>query len=156
MLQPLRPTLVSDGLAGTCRNPAFSAAGFNHVPVLNLFERHNYKSGEQFLSGPAGPRGQTQASRRIAQTQHPNVDVKVWIDDTGQVTKAELLSDDVEPDVADIASNAAYKWTFEPARLSDRPVSSEMVMHFHFAPKQNSTESCFAPRHPCRVPARSG
>ena len=69
--------------------------------------------------------------RLLDSTRHPNVDVKVWIDDTGQVTGAELLSDDVEPEVADVASNMPLtSGALQPARLSGRPVSSEMVMHF--------------------------
>jgi TonB family protein len=63
--------------------------------------------------------------------------VKVWIDKSGQVTKAELLSDTAEPELGEIASNAALKWTFEPARLSDHAVPSELVMHFRFMSKQN-------------------
>jgi TonB family protein len=102
--------------------------------VLNLLERHNYKSGSSFA--PARPVREVKPKLPDA-PEHPIVDVKVWIDETGQVTKTELLSDHVDPDVAEVASNAAGKWTFQPAKLSDRPVSSEMVMHFRFVPKQN-------------------
>jgi hypothetical protein len=132
VLRPVHPTFVSEvSLEPT--QPGIIRRGIHHVPVLNLLEKHNYKSGTGFA--PARPLREVRP-RLLDSTRHPNVDVKVWIDDTGQVTKAELLSDDVEPEVADVASNAAYKWAFQPARLSDRPVSSEMVMHFHFVPKQ--------------------
>ena len=138
VLRPLPPTLVSEvSLEPT--QPGVLRRGIHRVPVLNLFDRNHYRSGSDF--SPARP--VRQVKPRLPEElqgdneSHPDVAVKVWIDDTGQVTKAELLSDDVAPQIAQIASNAAYKWTFAPARLSDKPVSSEMMMHFRFVPKQN-------------------
>jgi hypothetical protein len=102
-----------------------------------LLQRNKFRAGDKF--SPAKPVRQVKpripaAVQADAGALSP-IDVKVWIDKTGQVTKAELLSDHAESQVADIASNAALKWTFEPARLSDHPISSEMVLHFHFTPK---------------------
>jgi TonB family protein len=119
--------------------PGMLSRGINRVPVLNLLQRHKYKAGEKF--SPAVPVRQVKP-RLPAEVEHEShspspVDVKVWIDKSGQVTKAELLSDNTQPEVADITSNAALKWTFEPARISDRPVASEMVMHFRFTQKQS-------------------
>jgi TonB family protein len=134
----VRPTFISE-VSLEPSQPGILRRGIHHVPVLNLFGRHNYKSGSDFA--PARPvrevRPRLPEDAQQEGPQHPDVDIKVWIDDTGQVTKAELLSDHVDPEIADVASNAACKWTFEPARLSDRPVSSEMVMHFRFVPKQS-------------------
>ena len=136
VLRPVRPTFVSE-VSLEPAQPGVIKRGLHHVPVLNLFARHNYKSGHDFA--PARPLREVKPripDNLDQEAAHP-VDVKVWIDETGQVTKAELLSDHVDTDIAGIASNAAYKWTFEPARLSDHPVPSEMVMHFHFVPKQS-------------------
>jgi TonB family protein len=118
--------------------PGILSRGINRIPVLNLLQR-NYRAGDKFL--PARPIRQVKP-RLPAELQHDNVspppvDVKVWIDKSGQVTKAELLSDTAEPELGEIASNAALKWTFEPARLSDHAIPSEMVMHFRFMSKQN-------------------
>jgi len=58
------------------------------------------------------------------------VDVKVFIDEAGDVTRAQLMSKD--SDLASAALAAARQWRFTPARKHDRPVSSEMVLHFRF------------------------
>jgi len=117
--------------------PGFLARGINRIPVVNLLQRRKFRSGDKFL--PPVPARQVKPKLPIDWARDnghpPPVDVKVWIDKTGQVTRAELLSESPEPDIADLAANAALKWTFEPARVADRPVSSEMVMHFRFAAK---------------------
>lgn len=137
ILTPPRLPLVSV-VSVEPAEPGLLSRGINHVPVLNLLQRHNYKAGDKF--SPARPvrRVKPRLPTELEHGEAPPspVDVKVWIDKSGQVTKAELLSDNSDPEVSDIAANAALKWTFEPARLSDRPVSSEMVMHFRFAPQQ--------------------
>jgi hypothetical protein len=136
MLRPVKPTFVSQ-VSLEPAQPGALRRGLNHVPGLSLLQRHSFKAGNNF--SPAKPLREVKP--RLPEELEPdaasptNVDVKVWIDDTGQVTRTELLSDGIEPEIGEIASNAAYKWNFEPARVSDRPVSSEMVMHFHFVPK---------------------
>ena len=120
--------------------PGVISRSINHIPVLNLLQRNKYKAGDKF--SPARPvrqvRPRLPADLQGDEANTQPVDVKVWIDTSGQVTKAELLSDRTTPEVADITSNAALKWTFEPARLSDHPVSSELVMHFRFAPRTSN------------------
>jgi TonB family protein len=69
---------------------------------------------------PAVPDGDAQGS----------VDVKVYIDESGKVSRAQLLTKD--SDLADAALNAARQWHFTPARKRDKPVPSEMVLHFRF------------------------
>ncbi len=138
VLRPVRPTFVSE-VSLEPSQPGVLRRGIHHVPVLKLFDRHDYKSGTGFAPARPVREVKPRLPEDVQQEgpQHPDVAVKVWINDEGQVTKAELLSDHVDPEIADVASNAAYKWAFEPARLSDRPVSSEMVMHFRFVPKQS-------------------
>jgi outer membrane biosynthesis protein TonB len=102
---------------------------------LNFFGKRSYKSGDEF--SPASPLREVKPQLSDENPPRAAVDVRVWIDDKGDVTKSELITEHVQPDIADIASNAANKWKFKPARLSDRPVSSELVMHFRFVPKQN-------------------
>ena len=58
------------------------------------------------------------------------VDVKVFIDSSGNVTRAQLLTKG--SDLAAAALNAARQWQFTPARKHDKPVASEMVLHFQF------------------------
>jgi len=58
------------------------------------------------------------------------VDVKVSIDESGNVTHAQMLTK--RSDAADQVLNAARQWRFTPALRHDKPVASEMVLHFHF------------------------
>ena len=58
------------------------------------------------------------------------VDVKVSIDESGNVTRAQVLTKGSY--LAAAALGAARQWQFKPARKHDKPVSSEMVLHFHF------------------------
>jgi hypothetical protein len=136
LFRPLPPTLVSE-VSVEPSQPGVLRRGINHVPVLNLLERRRLRAGSNFSQArpvhEVKPR--LPADLQPDGARPPDVDIKVWIDNTGRVTRTELLSGDIAPKIADIASNAAHNWTFEPARLSDRPVSSEMVMHFRFVPK---------------------
>jgi hypothetical protein len=56
------------------------------------------------------------------------VDVKVFIDDSGNVSRVQVLTKG--SDRASAASSAARQWHFSPARKHDKPVSSEMILHF--------------------------
>ena len=136
-MKPERPPVVPV-VSLEPAQPGMISRSINRIPVLNLLQRQKYRAGDKF--SPAKPIRQVKPrmpDEISTDTGYPPpVDVKVWIDKTGQVTKAELLSDHTETEIADIAAHAALKWTFEPARLADNPVNSEMVMHFRFTPKQ--------------------
>ena len=69
---------------------------------------------------PAIPGGDAQGS----------VDVKVYIDESGKVSRAQVLTKD--SDLAGPSLSAARQWHFSPARKRDKPVPSEMVLHFRF------------------------
>lgn len=58
------------------------------------------------------------------------VDVKVFIDESGKVTRALVLTKGSE--FARAALGAALQWQFAPARKHDKAVASEMVLHFQF------------------------
>ena len=58
------------------------------------------------------------------------VDVKVYIDESGNVSRAQLLTK--KSDLAGVSLGAARQWRFTPARKHDKPVASEMVLHFRF------------------------
>ena len=61
-------------------------------------------------------------------TANGEVDVKVSIDENGSVTRAQLLTKGSE--VGDAALAAARQWRFTPARRHDKPIASEMILHF--------------------------
>lgn len=59
-----------------------------------------------------------------------SVDVKVYVDETGKVSRAQLLTKG--SDFGGSALSAARQWQFAPARKRDKPVASEVVLHFQF------------------------
>jgi TonB family protein len=63
-----------------------------------------------------------------AGTESRPVDVKVYIDESGNVTRAQLLTKG--GDFGSAALSAAREWRFTPARKHDKAVASEMVLHF--------------------------
>jgi len=75
---------------------------------------------------PTVPPGTTAAER--------SVDVKVYIDESGNVSRAQLLTK--RSGQADSSLSAARQWQFAPARKRDKPIASEMVLHFRFAPSR--------------------
>jgi hypothetical protein len=58
------------------------------------------------------------------------VDVKVFINESGSVTRAQVLTKGTN--LAAVSLEAARQWQFTPARKHDKPVASEMVLHFRF------------------------
>jgi hypothetical protein len=71
---------------------------------------------------PSVPPGLTQEER--------SVDVKVYIDEAGNVSRAQVLTKG--SDLAGPSLSAARQWQFAPARRHDKAVPSEMVLHFRF------------------------
>ncbi len=60
------------------------------------------------------------------------VRVRVLLSADGQIERTELLTRKVQPEVARAALEAAQRWRFEPARMDERPVASELVLQFRF------------------------
>ncbi|HVN06599.1 MAG TPA: TonB family protein [Bryobacteraceae bacterium] len=58
------------------------------------------------------------------------VDVKVSIDESGSVSRAQVLNRSGY--LAAVSLRAARQWQFAPARKHDKPVPSEMILHFRF------------------------
>jgi TonB family protein len=61
-----------------------------------------------------------------------SVAVRVSIDPKGVVHDADLLTKGVDDNLGLSAVEAAKRWKFEPARLEDRPVASDLVVRFQF------------------------
>jgi hypothetical protein len=64
------------------------------------------------------------------------VDVKVQIDETGRVVKADPLPSrrPVSSSLVGAARSAALQWSFEPARRGNQPVPSDLVLRFQYRP----------------------
>jgi len=102
--------------------------------LKRAFHRISSIGGDDAAQGYAAPtpvHRVTPAVPRGAQDDSTAVDVKVYIDESGNVTRAHLLGKG--GDLADAALNAARQWQFSPARKHDRPVPAELVLHFRFA-----------------------
>lgn len=63
--------------------------------------------------------------------QQGGMDLKANVDESGHVTRVQLLSPKDE-ELIRLAAYAAGSWPFTPARVNDKPVPSEVVMHFNF------------------------
>ena len=60
------------------------------------------------------------------------VEVRVTIDKTGRVVKAEALTQNVHRFFIDEAIHAARLWRFQPAQRGEEAVQSESILHFVF------------------------
>ena len=65
-----------------------------------------------------------------------DIHVQLSIDDKGRVTAAQLLSPagSKAPGVALDSLAAAKRWTFTPATMNGKPVSSTATVTFHLKP----------------------
>ena len=71
--------------------------------------------------------------RRIGRTT--TINIKLYLDQTGKVQFAELLSDGTgrDRDLASMAVFTSRHYQFLPARLGDEPVPAEVLLHYRFA-----------------------
>jgi hypothetical protein len=60
-----------------------------------------------------------------------HVSLKADIDESGGVTRVELLAPKSE-DLLTRAADAAGAWKFTPARVNDKAVASQIILHFWF------------------------
>ena len=75
--------------------------------------------------------GQSRYSPHVAPGA-TSVAVRVAIDYKGNVWDADLLTKDVDGKLGLSALEAAQTMAFEPARVDDKPVASDMVVRFRF------------------------
>jgi TonB-like protein len=106
--------------------PPLEAEVTYEAPHAGVFRRAFRKiAAEDFV--PPSP------VHKVSPASHGNpeaVDVKVFIDDSGSVTRAQVLTKG--SGLADEAAAAARQWQFTPARKHDKPAASEMILHFRF------------------------
>ncbi|MDQ6665366.1 MAG: energy transducer TonB [Acidobacteriota bacterium] len=115
-------------------DPSFARRAMNRVPLLSKLESREFKGGDRFIAArpvgqitPSVPREVRSKLRGIVP-----VDLRISIDKTGAVAETELLSRKVDSALAEIAVRTASHWDFTPARINNRPVSSEMLVHMRF------------------------
>jgi Gram-negative bacterial TonB protein C-terminal len=115
--------------------PAPLAEVSYEVPHASVFRRVFRKitpfgdsSSEDFV--PASPIHKVAPRVPAGVEDEAAVDVKIYIDDSGNVSRAQLLSP--RSPLAAPSLSAARQWQFAPARKHDKPVASEIVLHFRF------------------------
>lgn len=106
-----------------------------HVPILGHPFRRNKEADQTFVA--ARPeRGLTpRIPRHLAEdlSHELPVDVRLWISGEGKVTSSEVLSG-AGSGFAALAADSASAAPWSPARLGDRQVASELIVHFRFRP----------------------
>ncbi len=111
--------------------PPLEAEVSYEAPQPGVFKRAFRKiEGGNPAFVPASPIRKVLPVKPAGDAEARPVDVKVFIDEAGNVSKVQALTKG--SDLASAALNAARQWQFTPARKHDKPVSSEMVLHFHF------------------------
>jgi TonB family protein len=96
------------------------------IPGLGFLKRR--KKEEAFV--PPRPIRQIQPSGLALASEDEPVRVKVTVTPSGEVASAELVSRKIQPAAAQAAIEAARKWRFAPARVDDKPVSSQIILSF--------------------------
>jgi outer membrane biosynthesis protein TonB len=105
----------------------------NRIPGLKLLTRKGYKDGENFSAA----RPLRQIAPTVPSNLQPEIaelDVKVSIDDSGKISRTQVLSEAYDERLEQLAKNALHRWEFAPARLNEKAVPSEMILHFDFKP----------------------
>ena len=107
---------------------------FSKIPLFGSL--HHSRSGENFTPPQAlrsgAPRVPAELAREL--TGALPVDLKLKVDVSGRVSSVEILSHQSPPEFVRLAGDAAYDWKFEPARVKDKVVSSDVIAHFTFRP----------------------
>jgi TonB family protein len=105
------------------------------VPLLRRFG----KNVQDFV--PPKPVSEVQPALRLEErrgiTQNVRLDVKVYVDESGKVQYAELLTPASEKtrNLAAAAVYTARRWRFTPARSGERAIPSEFLLRFDFKPE---------------------
>ncbi|HEV2444478.1 MAG TPA: hypothetical protein VGS58_01090 [Candidatus Sulfopaludibacter sp.] len=106
-----------------------------HVPLLRRLNKHSQSFVAPVLVRRVDPVFNTQDRRAL--TRRVDVDVRVLINDTGQVDDVEWIANrNRNPQFASLAINAARHWEFTPAREGDERVPGEVILHFRFLPEE--------------------
>ncbi len=104
------------------------------IPLLGSL-RHSHGS-DDFTPPQAvksfAPRVPQDLARELTGTLP--VDLRLTVDKSGHVSSVSILSRQTAAEWVRLAGDAAYDWQFEPARVKDKPVSSDVIAHFRFRP----------------------
>ncbi len=104
------------------------------IPGLRSLQRNRYKAGDHFTPAKAIKRvtPAVPAALRSGITGEVPVDLRVSIDEEGNIFRTEVLSGKADNRLLNLAADAAKRWRFEPARIDAKPVPSKVLLHFTF------------------------
>jgi hypothetical protein len=100
------------------------------IPGFGFLKRRKHSGDEDFV--PAKAVREVHPLSPEALVQPTPVRIKIAVGASGEVERADLMTRSVEPRIAGLALDAARKWRFEPAKLDEKPIASELVLNFQF------------------------
>src|ERR1035438_8390793 len=132
-IEKLEPSLPAGLPSQVSAPPPPEAEVSYEAPRPGVFRRALHKiggtgDGEAAAFVPPSPIRKVAPVKPADAGEVRPVDVKVFIDESGNVSRAQVLTKGSY--LADAALNAARQCQFTPARKHDKPVASEMVLHF--------------------------
>ncbi len=113
--------------------PSRFARAISKIPLLR---RLHHQAPEVHPPAPHRQVNPKLSARERAEVTDPTlVNVRVYVDEEGKVSYAELLSNaNRHPNLSTAAVYAARRWSFNPATQDGQPVPGEMILHYRFAP----------------------
>ncbi len=107
---------------------------FRRATTAQFLRPSRYKKSDQFVMAKPRRKVDPDVPKFIAEalTQESKVNLRVSVDRKGRVTDVEPLAPLPEHRLVGLASTAARKWEFEPARLRNRPVTSRVIISVTF------------------------
>lgn len=132
------PQLVSAGSAPPPRVAVPPSVEEARSPVSVAVDAMSRVRGAKFVPPTAirESRPQVPAALRQRLTRDVLINVRVYVDRTGKVEFAELLSDGTgeNRELAALAVFASRRWQFAPATRDGKPEPAQAVLRFRFAP----------------------
>ncbi len=129
------PTTVSFAPAPPSRWGKF----FRKATPVRFLRPSRYKGSNEFVMAKPRRKVDPDVPKLMAEalTQDSKVNLRVSVDQKGRVTDVEPLAPLPEHRLVGLASTAARKWEFEPARLGNRPVASRLILSVIFRNPRN-------------------
>jgi hypothetical protein len=103
------------------------------VPIIKKLRQHS-DFVPPIAIRPYSP--EIPANVRQELKEEVSVDVKVYVNSSGAVQYAELLSNGTgaRRDIASIAVFESRRWKFHPALVGGQPSEGEVILHYRFSP----------------------
>ena len=116
------------------RPPSEMHKVFGHIPLFGHMGSLRYRGGEDDFQGarPAHSLEPKVPAFMVENLKRPvDIDVLVSIDKSGKVKQTEVL-EGAGTGFGSLAADRAAAIQWEPARVGDKPVASQVVAHYHF------------------------